>query len=156
MDGCKHGNVRLAGGATDREGRVEVCILGRWGTICDRNWQKANAQVVCQQLGFDLETYGKQSTLKCFTILSGMASHYYSRNNIFPSDAHAITDASFGGGSGIIYLQRIICTGDEPGLLNCSGAAFGIQSCDHSDDVGVVCAGKGITLDKPSRIVHRS
>ena len=58
---CEHGKVQLAGGASDREGRVEVCVLGRWSTICDGTWQKADATVVCHQLGFDLETTGKST-----------------------------------------------------------------------------------------------
>lgn len=51
--------MQLAGGASNREGRVEVCVLGRWSTICDGTWQKADATVVCRQLGFDLEVTGK-------------------------------------------------------------------------------------------------
>ena len=38
-------------------GRVEYCIGGRWGTVCNRSWSEADATVVCQQLG--LNTFGK-------------------------------------------------------------------------------------------------
>ena len=32
------------------EGRVEVCIGGVFGTVCDHYWNEFAAQVVCQKL----------------------------------------------------------------------------------------------------------
>jgi hypothetical protein len=44
--------VRLQGGTSVDEGRVEVCMNGVWGTVCDNSWNDTDASVVCRQLGF--------------------------------------------------------------------------------------------------------
>ena len=51
-DSCQIGNVRLRGGLTPNEGRVEVCFDGRWGTVSDNGWSISDAEVLCQQLGY--------------------------------------------------------------------------------------------------------
>ena len=62
---CENGHVRLVGGSTGFEGRVEVCLNNAWGTVCDDGFHSrqslsyleamTNAQnfitVICRQLG---------------------------------------------------------------------------------------------------------
>ena len=51
-----NGDIRLIGGLNEREGRVEVCIGGVWGTVCHYDWSSSDARVVCRQLGFEVDS----------------------------------------------------------------------------------------------------
>ncbi len=53
---CTDGEIRLVGGSTDREGRVEVCVgtsLTVWRTVCIGSQELAGA--VCSQMGYIFE-----------------------------------------------------------------------------------------------------
>lgn len=45
---CVHGEVRIT---HTLYGRVDVCINGTWGTVCDNQWDNYDASVICRQLG---------------------------------------------------------------------------------------------------------
>lgn len=117
---CETGEVRLVGGTTILEGRVEVCINETWGTVCDQMWSSRDANVACRQLGFQ------------------------------PTNATPIFDAGFGAGSGRIFLSNLICSGNEGRLVDCSHPAIGVSDgCNgHNDDAGLRCQeGKwGVTI----------
>jgi hypothetical protein len=106
-----HGQaVRLVGGTTSYEGRVEIYYNNQWGTVCDDLWSASNAEVVCRQLGFPT------------------------------TDAEAIGAAYFGAGIGAIWLDNVVCTGSETDLASCSHPAWGSHDCTHNEDAGVRCS----------------
>ena len=104
--------MRLVGGSTPGEGRVEVYHAGEWGTVTDDAWDLNDAHVVCRQLG-----YGEAVSSSCC--------------------------ASYGEGSGPIWMDNVQCVGTEARLDQCVFSGWGVAPSDgHAEDAGVACAGQ--------------
>lgn len=50
----QEGQLRLVGGRTHFEGNVEIMHNGRWGAVCDDEWDQTDADIACRQIGFVL------------------------------------------------------------------------------------------------------
>ena len=55
---CHDGDLRLVGGTTPDQGRLEVCMGEVWGTVCDDSFGVVDANVVCRQLNYS--SFSKQ------------------------------------------------------------------------------------------------
>ena len=53
--------------------------------------------------------------------------------------AIAQSRATFGQGTGQIWLDNVNCAGTELQLVDCPDNGFGIHNCVHSEDAGVTC-----------------
>ena len=72
------GTVKLVGGQTHAEGNVEIYHMGRWGSVCDDEWDLVDAHVVCKALGFPFGAlmatnnaqFGRTRSMDCISCLN--------------------------------------------------------------------------------------
>ena len=72
---CEEGDIRIADGDSESSGRVEICLYGVWGTVCDRSWGSTDARVVCRQLDLPTEGIMVLFLLYLCTIAKPSATH---------------------------------------------------------------------------------
>ena len=65
---CCDGSIQLGGSSLAGQGRVEICVEGSWGTVCDTYWDSRDAAVVCRQLGYP--PIGEYIMLHCTSLLN--------------------------------------------------------------------------------------
>ena len=146
---CRNGTVRLAIGDINdlyldpdnvedtyfikeelAMGRVEVCIGGRYGTVCDNDWNFVDASVVCSQLGFSY--YGK-----AYCVLSIGCQ-------LFQTGAITITGGHFSNDSVPVLIGRVECSGNENKLLECAHVTESheeVFDCDPREVAAMSCQG---------------
>ncbi|XP_059476974.1 protein bark beetle isoform X2 [Neocloeon triangulifer] len=106
--------VRLLGGRTDREGRLQLKVNETWGTVCNYNWNMRAAEVACHQLGLVLNP-----------------------DDWFLERA----DMPEAGTAEPIVLANVQCLEDDLDVTACraEGLADFENSCSHENDVGLRC-----------------
>ena len=142
------GEIRLAGGIVEGEGRVEICRGGAWGTVCDDYWGTPDATVVCRQLGFS--TVGEHNAV-CLNVCLLTANPNWT-HSLSPGAA-AFTSAYYGQGFGPIQLDNVACVGNENRLLDCTHTT---SSCEHYQDAGVKCTGKSTPVCVIQHFTHNN
>ena len=142
-DNCSQGELRIASRtdhATDQfsQGRLDICINSVWGTICGIRFGTKDANVACRQLGYEgqgmcMNNIAITTKTIIVTVLICWSSY---------AGSYAFSRAEFGEGTGMIYLERIECAGDEDTLLDCPmNVELGFSTCYHSRDAGIRCYG---------------
>ncbi|XP_070566354.1 scavenger receptor cysteine-rich domain-containing protein DMBT1-like isoform X2 [Ptychodera flava] len=61
---------------------------------------------------------------------------------------------SFGPGTGEIHLGYLECCGNEDNINECRHSAWGVHSCDHSQDAGVVCRSNDHPQEGETRLAN--
>ncbi|XP_024621407.1 lysyl oxidase homolog 3 isoform X4 [Neophocaena asiaeorientalis asiaeorientalis] len=125
--------IRLSGGRSRHEGRVEVQTGGpgslRWGLICGDDWGTLEAMVACRQLGLGYANHGLQETW------------YWDSGNITE-----------------VVMSGVHCTGTELSLDQCAhhGTHVACKRTGSHFTAGVICSETASDLLLHSALVQET
>ena len=109
-DGCTSDTLRLAGGDVASEGSVEYCRNNQFRSVCDDEWDRADADVACHMAGYPDGALDRTTR-----------SHFVN-----------LVNTAF-------WLDEVHCTGDESSLAECGHAGWGVNDCTYHERAGVMC-----------------
>lgn len=104
--------IRLLGGKTVHEGRLQIKLENQWGTVCNYKWTIQNAALVCQQLGLVLNP-----------------DDWFLERNEIPS----------AGLTEDVLVTNVECDDEDVDITKCKFERAFEKSCSHDQDVGVRC-----------------
>ncbi|XP_053403598.1 scavenger receptor cysteine-rich type 1 protein M160-like isoform X2 [Mercenaria mercenaria] len=115
--------IRLVNGSTFYEGKVELDVNGRWGSVCTSHMsflqKEFAAEVVCKYLGYS----GKDKLLE---------------------------DENIANTGELFWMSRISCHGTESSLMDCTYTKGPITSCyDNPEYLAVQCIDIDECLSSP-------
>ncbi|XP_062252949.1 lysyl oxidase homolog 3B isoform X2 [Platichthys flesus] len=120
--------VRIVGGRSSYEGRVEVQVGSRWGTVCSTGWTTREAMVVCRQLGLGYSMHAITETW------------YWDSSNV--------TD---------MLMSGVKCSGSEMSLSQCQHhKTVSCQKAAAKFAAGVICSETASDLVLNAPVVQQS
>ncbi|XP_058890115.1 lysyl oxidase homolog 3B-like isoform X2 [Acipenser ruthenus] len=105
--------VRIVGGRTTHEGRVEIKKGSKWGIVCSEGWTTKEAMVVCRQLGLGYSLHAITETW------------YWDGSNVTE-----------------MVMSGVKCTGNEMSLSHCQhhGSSINCKNTDTRFAAGIICS----------------
>lgn len=100
--------IKVVNGSNQCSGTVQIFRDGRWGTVCDRDWGVADAQVACRQLG----CARGEAKLKAFFGL--LAQQTWMTAVSCAGSERSLEECFFNAGSGLCAPENyagIVCEG---------------------------------------------
>ncbi|XP_031460306.1 scavenger receptor cysteine-rich type 1 protein M130-like [Phasianus colchicus] len=136
--GWEYTGFRLANGSTACAGRVEIQVMGTWGTLCASRWDISDAHVLCRHLGCGFAD----------TVPKG--GHFGGGTGPVWSDSfHCDGSEALLAQCPVTALGASLCSHENDAAVVCSGHEASLSLCNTSlpeatsimEDVGVVCRG---------------
>ncbi|KAL7863118.1 hypothetical protein SRHO_G00121020 [Serrasalmus rhombeus] len=121
-------SMRIVGGRTDYEGRVEVQVGSQWGTLCSDGWSTREAMVACGQLGL------------------GYALHAITETWYW--DSSNVTE---------MVMSGVKCRGDEMTLSDCQHhRVVSCKRAGPQFAAGIICSDSASDMVLNAPLVERS
>ena len=137
---CTNGAVRLVGGQSSNEGRLEYCYNGAWTQLCYSNFHNEEALAACRQLGYT----SPSKNLLIITLYSTITT------TLIIIEAVIYTDGSFGPKSNFSLISYFSCPTSSSSTTRFSSCSLvASSSCAYKcsgNNVGIGCFGELVSI----------